>query len=181
MNVDDKIWTGCLMPDTSNAHVVNMQLTEEDKHYLGGILDGEAGIWIGVSKDSTLRLDYRVEPKVEIGMKDTEETEVVKGLLAQACEDLDVTHTFRDQDGDGYAWYFKIQSRSSVLTFLRAFVGYTRAKRNDVETILDVNWEHRWMDEDDFLEIMETRDELRKNSNRDSKYSAEYFREEVFN
>lgn len=41
-----------------------------------------------------------------------------------------------------------------------------------------MSWDGYFITEERFIQIMETRDELRKESNRTSKYDADYFKEE---
>jgi len=154
-----------------------MTATQEDLYYLGGLIDGEAGVWIGVGKSKTCRLGYRVAPEFQMGMKEMESNEKIKDTLQTLCYEIEVNYTFRDVD-DGYAWHFEIHSKRDVLAFLHVMKDYVRAKRDTFETILSIDWDARAMTEERFIKIMETRDELRSESNRKSKYDAEYFKEE---
>lgn len=140
-------------------------------------MDGEGAMWIGVGKAKNTRLGYRVEVNVAVHMKQESRTGPVQDVLMAFCDEIGVNATVKDSQG-GDAWYFEIHSNTDATTFLEEVKPYVRLKDDDIEKMLSIDWDVWGMTEERFIEIMQVRDELRKESNRESKYNAEYFEEE---
>lgn len=154
---------------------LKIMLTEEDLHYIGGIIDGEGCITIDVFKKDG-NIGYATYPMIRVTMRTQRRENPGKEVL----------EVFRDEFSDGQTrvtdyhesetWNLSVKG-NPAREALEMLEPYLRVKRWQAKLVLSAPWD-KLPSKSAFIEVMEKRDELREDRNTESKYDAEFFKEQ---
>jgi hypothetical protein len=161
------------MEDTQEAH-------------LAGFIDAVGTIRVAVEKSDEYSLGYRLNPRVRFYRPS--EDDPILGKFAAYCEEygvkyevFDQPHTTHDTDT---SVGFQISRPEDIRRFLEPLSEHLVTKfvaaTLMVDTALPAIENGHHLDQDGFLELVGVADEMRQSagSNRDVKYTQEYFEEE---
>ena len=174
MSMSDSENGGRTELDDELREEVDEELT---KSYIAGLIDGTATVSVSCSKDSTYAMGYALQAQIKFHRKEPFGLQV----LDEWAQNNGIFVSIRQYD-DRYE--VQIGKLHDLERFMEEIVPYVQDSFDQFHIMLDglleklQNGYHRESKEN-FIEIMEIADEVNSyNKRRNSKYTADFFREE---
>mgnify|MGYP006303337849 FL=1 len=162
---------------TSDGEDVELNLMSA---YVAGVIDSTGTIGVSVQKQQNTRLGYTIRPMVSVRR--------TQGELVGIIDNWAMEHGIRGKLNEyeteaGTKYEFSISARDDVETVLTHIEPFLLVKDNDVQIILNEilprlrDGVHKG-DKEGFVEIMQYADMIQAGQRRETKYTADYFRDE---